>query len=82
MINLISIIGYILFILFIEGIKIYLMTPYRVSESYYTGSTLSLFQGVIQSNRAIFPGFILIVIILVRALYASDLVLPSISPIF
>ena len=55
------------------------MTSYRVSKSYYTSSTLSSFQGLIQGNRAASLGFILIETMLVRALYMSNLVPPSMS---
>ena len=59
----------------------YLIIAYRLSENYYTGLVSKLFQGLIQENRVAYPGFLLILVILIRGLYKVDLIPPSSSPI-
>ena len=45
------------------------------------GSASKLFQELIQENRAASPGFLLIVVMLIRGLYKVDLIPPSTLPI-
>ena len=59
--------------------KMYLMASFSISEGYYTRSSTLLFQGLIQGNGTASPDFILITIMLIWALYTSNLVPQSTS---
>ena len=60
-------------------IKIHLIIAYSLSNIFYSGSQLNLFQGLIQGNGSASPGFLLIAIILIRSLYSVNLISHSIS---
>ena len=57
------------------------MTSYSVSDSFYTRTKERPFQGLIQGNGTILPGFLLIAVFLIRALYRANLIPLSESPI-
>ena len=61
--------------------NMYLITSYGILESFYTGIENKPFQGLIQGNRVVSPGFLLIVVLLIRALYKANLIPPSESMI-
>jgi hypothetical protein len=57
------------------------MTIFGISNYFYMGIEENPFQGLIQGNRATSLGFLIIAIILVRALYQNRLVPATVSPI-
>ena len=59
----------------------YLMISYGTSDSFCTETEERPFQGLIQGNSAVSPGFILITILLIRCLYNKRLVHSLESPI-
>ena len=57
----------------------YLLTAYRISETFYTGSDSHPFQGLIQGNGAASLGFLLMTVMLIRSLYSANLIPKSTS---
>ena len=57
--------------------RMYLITFYGISKSFYTDTNDKLSQGLIQGNRVVLPGFLLIAILFIRSLYQANLILPS-----
>ena len=55
----------------------YLLTSYGISSSFYTGSAKNPFQGLIQGNSAVSPGFLLITVLLIRSLYQAKIIKES-----
>ena len=54
---------------------------YSMSSTFYTGTLLNPFQGLIQGNRAASLGFLIIAVLLIQSLYNKNLISPSTSPI-
>ena len=53
------------------------MTLFGISDSFYTGISKESFQGLIQGNGVASSGFLLIIVLLIRALYHTNLIPPS-----
>ena len=54
--------------------EMYLMIYYEISKSFYIRTESKPFQGLIQGNRVALPGFLLIIVLLIRALYRANLI--------
>ena len=59
-----------------------LLTAHGISFTFYTGTYLNPFQGLIQGNGVASPGFLIIVVLLIRSSCNKNLIPPSTSPIF
>ena len=59
----------------------YLYTAYRISSSYYIGTSSKPFQGGIQGNSVVLVAWFILSIFLVRFLYLHKLVLSHTTPI-
>ena len=65
----------------IQKMRMCFITSYGISESFYTGTNDKPFQGLIQGNGVVLLGFLLIAMLLIRALHIANLIPLSKSPI-